>query len=230
LTPTAQTDPGALAQVRVLVEMCGAHVTELSPEDHDAAVAVISHLPQAVASSLAALLSDVDPAVLALAGQGLADMTRIADSDPELWAQIAAGNARPLAATLRRLTAELSAVAESLEGAPPDAVSLEAVSSLVARGNAGRRQLPGKHGAHRQRYHVVPVVVADEPGALARLLTDAGAAGVNVEDLSMEHSPGADVGLCELLVRPDQADRLAAVLRERGWSVHQHGAAIKEAR
>jgi prephenate dehydrogenase len=91
---------------------------------------------------------------------------------------------------------------------------------LVSRGRDGRSRLPGKHGSLRQRYHVVPVVVDDRPGALARLLTDAGAAGVNVEDLAMEHSPGADVGLCELFVQPDQAAELAAVLRERGWSVH----------
>jgi prephenate dehydrogenase len=56
------------------------------------------------------------------------------------------------------------------------------------------------------------------------LLADAGEAGINVEDLSLEHSPGAPVGLCELLVRPAEAERLSAVLTRRGWSVHQHGA------
>jgi prephenate dehydrogenase len=144
-------------------------------------------------------------------------MTRIADSDPDLWGQIASGNAGPLARLLRGLGSQMAALADALDGGSGGA---NAFAALVARGNAGRSQLPGKHGASRQQYAAVPVVVSDEPRALARLLLDAGDAGVNVEDLSLEHSPGAPVGLCELLVDPGQAERLAKVLRERGWSVH----------
>jgi prephenate dehydrogenase len=69
-------------------------------------------------------------------------------------------------------------------------------------------------------YAIVPVVLPDRPGQLARLFTDAGEAGVNIEDVRIEHSPGQPVGLIELAVQSELADRLAAALAERGWTVH----------
>jgi prephenate dehydrogenase len=221
LTPTGVTDPAALDAAHALVHACGAVPVEMDAEAHDAAVALISHAPQALASLLAARLADMDDVTARLAGQGLRDVTRIADSDAEMWAQIAAGNAGPLASVLRGLAADLSDLATALDG--PNSASEQAAAAfraVVAAGNAGRARLPGKHGTRAARYTAVPVVVSDEPGALAQLLLDAGHAGVNVEDLSLEHSPGAPVGLCELFVQPSAADTLAAVLTERGWVVH----------
>ena len=222
LTPSRQSSQQALDAARRLALLCGARPLLLTPEQHDAAVALTSHLPQAVASVLASQLVNADGETLELAGQGFRDMTRIADSDPDLWAQIAAGNAEPLAQALRGVSTQLDQLARALERGDPGAAE-RAFRETVAEGNAGRGRLPGKHGEARQSYESVSVVIVDEPGALARLLADAGEAGVNVEDLSVEHSPGAPVGLCELQVRPDQADRLTTQLRKRGWSVHQTG-------
>jgi prephenate dehydrogenase len=218
LAPTPKTSSEAVETVRALVVECGAVPVELDARAHDTAVALISHAPQALASLLAARLVDTDPTTAQLAGQGLRDLTRIADSDPDMWAQIAAGNAGPLAAVLAGLAADLAGLAADLEA--DDERGAAAFRAVVAAGNAGRARLPGKHGARAARYATVPVVVSDEPGALARLLVDAGKAGINVEDLSLEHSPGAPVGLCELFVQPAAAEPLAAVLTERGWTVH----------
>ena len=66
----------------------------------------------------------------------------------------------------------------------------------------------------------LPVVVKDRPGQLGRLFADAGKAEVNIEDVSIEHSPGQPVGVVELSVRPERAATLADALRARGWSVH----------
>ena len=66
----------------------------------------------------------------------------------------------------------------------------------------------------------MPVVIPDQPGALARLFVAAGDAGVNVEDVSIEHAPGQPVGLVELSVRPELADALTASLQASGWRVH----------
>jgi prephenate dehydrogenase len=69
-------------------------------------------------------------------------------------------------------------------------------------------------------YAIVPVVLPDRPGQLARLFTDAGNAGVNIEDVRIEHSPGQPVGLIELAVQPEMADRITAALTARGWTIH----------
>ena len=65
----------------------------------------------------------------------------------------------------------------------------------------------------------MPVVIGDAPGELARLFAAASAARVNIEDLTIEHSPGQQVGLVTLYVDPDAASRLAEQLAERGWTV-----------
>jgi prephenate dehydrogenase len=98
--------------------------------------------------------------------------------------------------------------------------SLAVVQKLLVRGQAGRARLPGKHGRAAVTYAVVPVVIPDEPGALARLFAAAGEAGVNIEDVSIEHAPGQPVGLVELAVQSEQATALTAGLQSRGWRVH----------
>ena len=67
---------------------------------------------------------------------------------------------------------------------------------------------------------VCPVVIPDEPGALARLFVAVAEAGASVEDVRLEHSAGHPVGLVELSVTPDQAPSLIVALRAAGWSAH----------
>jgi prephenate dehydrogenase len=61
--------------------------------------------------------------------------------------------------------------------------------------------------------------VDDRPGELARLLAEVGAAGANLEDLRLEHSPGAQFGLAELSVLPEVERRLADELERLGWKI-----------
>lgn len=215
LTPTAATSRGTTAAARALAVACGAVPVIMSAEDHDEALALVSHAPQLVASALAGLLTDAAGHTVALAGQGLRDLTRIAASEPGLWSDIALSNAAPLAEVLRRLAGRFDAAAQALLAGDE-----HAVGDLLRAGNAGYHRLPGKHSRPAADYAGVPVVVSDEPGRLARLLADAADAGVNVEDLSVEHAPGAPVGVIELAVLPGSADALADALRSRGWSVH----------
>ncbi len=153
-------------------------------------------------------------------------MTRIAASDPELWTQILGANAAAVAEVLEGVRDDLARALDALSalaGESPTAPARGAratVAGLVARGNAGQQRIPGKHGAPHTSYAAVPVVVPDRPGELARLLHDVGAAGVNLEDLRLEHSQGQPVGLAEVLVVPEAAAGLVAALRELGWTVH----------
>ena len=109
---------------------------------------------------------------------------------------------------------------EAIERQVDTVPDLPLTRRLVERGRAGRARLPGKHGAARVDFSTVQVVIADQPGELARLLVACGQAGVNVEDVAIEHSPGHPVGLVELAVRPDSVTTLAGALAAGGWSVH----------
>jgi prephenate dehydrogenase len=198
----------------------------MDADEHDRAVAVTSHLPQVAASLVAARLRDLPEPAVALAGQGVRDVTRIAASDPVLWTQILAGNAAAVGRVLRQARADLDELVRSLEAlaavAPTegDVVGARGVlATFVAEGNEGHARIPGKHGAAPTTYTHVPVLVPDRPGELARLLAVVGEAGVNREDLRLEHSPGQPVGLAEIAVLPAAAATLVTALSERGWSV-----------
>lgn len=126
----------AVTMARALAEGCGARVADIDPETHDATVAAVSHLPQAVASVLMAVVADTaDDTALAAAAGGLRDSTRIAESPASMWQPVFAANADQLAPLVRAAAARLAALADGLDDA-------DAVRALFAAANAGRRRLP----------------------------------------------------------------------------------------
>ena len=222
LAATPVTTAAAVRAVHDLALDCGGVPVAMPAHEHDEAVALVSHAPQVAASLVAARLREASEAAVALAGQGLRDVTRIAASDPVLWAQILAGNAAPVADVLDDLRADLEGVIAALRALAADPQALGArgrLAEVVAAGGAGRERIPGKHGSAPTRYATVVVVVPDRPGELARLLADTGAAGVNLEDLRLEHSEGQAVALASIDVLPAAADPLTDALRGRGWVV-----------
>ena len=90
------------------------------------------------------------------------------------------------------------------------------MATLLDHGQAGVARIPGKHGGEPREFTVVQVVIRDEPGELARLFDAAGEAGVNIEDVRIEHSPGLPVGVAELSVRPAEAGTLLDALEAAG--------------
>ncbi|GAA3976702.1 prephenate dehydrogenase [Thermobifida alba] len=217
LCPAAGTDPAAVKTVTLLAELCGADPLVVDEAAHDRAVALVSHAPHAVSAAVAASLLDGDATALALAGQGVRDMTRIAGGDVGLWREILGHNAGPVAAVLERVAADLAAAAAALRSGDPGVVE-----DLLERGRAGHARVPGKRGAGPTPDDaVLSVVIPDEPGALGRLFAAAAEAGVNVEDVRIDHSPGLPLGVAQLSVVPEARDRLARALTEGGWSVHR---------
>ena len=212
-----ETPSADLALVEALALDLGATPIEMSPEDHDRAVALVSHVPQLVASLLAGRFVDAPDDSLRLAGQGVRDTTRIAASAPELWVQILGANAEPVVDVLDRLASDLAAVADALR-APDAPGARRAVVDTIRRGNDGVERLPGKHGQNR-RFEQVVVMVDDTPGQLGRLFGELGELGVNVEDLRLEHSPGAQFGLAEISVVPSAVRRAVDGLEARGWKI-----------
>jgi len=225
LCPLPETAAEAVEAVTALAVACGADPVTTDPETHDRWVALVSHAPHLVAVAMAARLapSSVPPEALKLAGGGLRDVTRIAAGDSDLWTQILIANAGPVAEVVAAVAEDLAAAARALAGRVPaetEAGGAE-VTGLLDRGQAGVARIPGKHGGQPRNFTVVQVVIADRPGELARLFDAAGAAGVNIEDIRLEHSPGLPVGVAELSVRPDQAGILLDAMEAGGWPVRR---------
>jgi prephenate dehydrogenase len=222
ITPTPEVDVEAVRMVHRLITACGAYPVEMSPEEHDRAVALVSHVPQVLSSILAAQLVNGRPEDVRIAGQGLRDMTRIAGSNIPMWSDIIAGNAAPILAVLETLLADIASAQTTLaelERAPSDRGAVDRMEGLLERGAQGRELIPGKHGAAAAPYAVVTVMIEDRPGRLARLFVVAGDAGVNLEDVRIEHVLGRPSGLVELFVQPSDADVLIAAFRDQGIDV-----------
>lgn len=208
------TPPQRLGQITDIAEAVGAAVFHLDPDFHDSSVARVSHAPQVMASLMAAQLRDMPADGIALAGQGLRDTTRIADSDPGLWTQILSGNAAEIRTVLRGLRDDLDTVIDALELGPG---AYAALAGALAAGNDGRDRIPGKHGSAPTKYSVVTVVVDDAPGTLAQLFADIGDLGVNIEDMRMDHATGVKLGSVDVSVLPASELDLISGLRDRGW-------------
>ncbi|AWI28584.1 prephenate dehydrogenase [Streptomyces tirandamycinicus] len=226
LTPTRETDTEVLNLALELVALCRAVPVVMDADAHDRAVALVSHTPQLISSMVAARLADADETAVRLCGQGIRDVTRIAASDPRMWIDILTANPGPVADVLAGVSADLEETVRALRALQsPDEDKrrdgASGVENVLRRGNAGRERVPGKHGAAPAVYETVAVLISDRPGELARIFADAGSAGVNIEDVRIEHATGQQAGLVQLMVEPSAAPVLSAALRERGWALRQ---------
>ena len=124
VTPTERTDPLALKRVSAFWEALGGRVGVMDPDEHDRAVAAVSHLPHIVAFALVEAVARLNPTFLDVAAHGFKDTTRVAASDARVWREIFQSN-RP-------------ALREALEAFR---VSLDDLEKLVAEDDGERLEL-----------------------------------------------------------------------------------------
>jgi len=125
LTPLPENSPEAVARVCKAWELCGAVVSELTPQQHDAVFAAVSHLPHLLSFALVHDLAQRDnrDLLLSFAASGFRDFTRIAASSPEMWRDICLANREALLQELQLYIAELTKMSAAL--AAGDAAQLE---------------------------------------------------------------------------------------------------------
>ena len=198
-----------------LISICGGSVYWMSASEHDEIVAKISHIPQILSTALAASLLNVSEEKLNLSGQGLRDLTRLADADSKLWSQILLENRERLTPIISELVSQLEAVQENLSQN-----SAEKMRDFLTKGKSGKAKIPGKHGAKAREYSFLPIVIDDKPGELARIFNECAKAAVNIEDLSIEHSPGQETGLITLALSSADCAKLSDHLEKLGFKVH----------
>lgn len=214
VSPTSKTKSECRDRVLSFIEGLGATPYVMGAAEHDRLLARISHLPQVVSTSLAASISGNDSG-LELSGQGLRDMTRIANSDAPLWSEILLSNQEEVLNAISEFTFQLDELKRAI--AHKDSGAIE---KIFERGKLGRGKVSGKHGAQPRNYVYLLVVIKDEPGALRQLFDECAKVHANIEDLSIEHSPQQETGLITLAFSPDDAKKVEKHLNEQQWKVH----------
>ena len=214
LTPTSVTEESSIDLAKEVVEALGATAYIMSAPAHDSLLARISHLPQITSTALAGAIEQIGDN-LNLSGQGLRDMTRIANSDGELWSEILLENQNEVLKAISEYQDIITDLKDALESRDESALK-----NLFINGNKGRAKVSGKHGSKPRNYSHLLIVIKDEPGALSQLFEQCAAINANIEDLSIEHSPGQLTGLITLAFSPDDALRVQDHLLSHDWKVH----------
>ena len=216
ISKTQSSSQKSIELAKKVGELLGSTTYSISPAHHDSAIAAVSHLPQILSSLLAGSLTKEPIAALDLAGQGLRDVTRLADSDASLWASLLIANAAELEPRINSLIQGLQNLNANLQQK-----SISGVKNFISQGNDGRELIPGKHGAKKRYYTFLPIVINDKPGQLAAIFEECANIQVNIEDLELEHSPGQEMGLITLALSQSDATKLKAHLESQGWLAHE---------
>ncbi|WP_062214275.1 prephenate dehydrogenase [Streptomyces sp. NBRC 109706] len=233
LTPSAGTRRSTLNQGLELVSLCGGVPMIMDGAAHDRAVALTSHAPHLISSLMAARLEEAESEHIRVSGQGLRDVTRIAAGEPALWADILEANADAVADVLESYAEDLGRVIAALR-APRDAADPARprasgdLDETLRRGNRGRARVPHKQRSQPTAHVAIPVAIPDQPGALARLFAKVSEAGINIEDVRIEHSLNKPTGLVELLVDPVFIPDIRLLLDANGWTPQEENLLVAD--
>ena len=217
LCPDADTPAEHFPRLHELVTSIGARVIALPREDHDEAVAVVSHVPHIMASSLMQLASrhaDDQQALMRLAAGGFKDSTRIAAGSPELWCGIAFDNKDALSDGLDEIQGIIGAFADAL--ASDDRASL---TTLLADAAAARRALPAAWVPSTERLLEVRIPMEDRPGVVAEVTTVTSSVGCNIQSIEIDHVTEDSAVLSLVLTDEGDIGQLSAQLINAGFSV-----------
>lgn len=217
LCPDADTPAEHFPRLHELVTSIGARVIALPREDHDKAVAVVSHVPHIMASSLVQLASrhaDDQQALMRLAAGGFKDSTRIAAGSPELWCGIAFDNKDALSDGLDEIRGIIGAFADAL--ASDDRAALTA---LLADAAAARRALPAAWVPSTERLLEVRIPMEDRPGVVAEVTTVTSSVGCNIQSIEIDHVTEDSAVLSLVLTDEGDIGQLSAQLINAGFSV-----------
>lgn len=212
LTPTATTDAAAYRRINALVTAIGARTLALEPNEHDRLVALVSHLPYAIATTLMVIAGDEgDPRVFRTAAGSFRDVTRTAGSNPRIWRDIFSTNRDAVLREIDQFSSTLTRLRNAVEqGAWDD------FDALVESAREARKRFPAKGERQPLDPVTLEVAIPDRAGVLAEITTTLGSGGMNIEDISVDHTPSGGV-LRLLLDGHDVAAQASALLGEHGF-------------
>jgi prephenate dehydrogenase len=216
LTPSPNTDPEVYRRLHAAISAMGARVIAIRPEEHDEAVAAISHVPHVAASALtnlAAQRADSGKDVLRLAAGGFKDMTRIAAGSPDLWTGIVFDNRDAVVRGVREYTAILERFADLV-----DAGDTGKVREWLSRAAEVRKALPARWVPASERLSVLSVPIVDRPGMVSAVTLAAARFGCNIEDIEIDHTTEDTAVLRLVLTDEGDSGALVADLAGQGFS------------
>jgi prephenate dehydrogenase len=217
LTPTDNSSGLLYDRLQRAVAGLGARPQAIDAATHDRLMATVSHLPHVLANALAAEAAEAltrDSERLPEVGPSFRDATRVAGSNPTVWADIFASNREAVADSAESVARRLAEAAALIRAGDREEVA--AWHAAAGRDRLGLVEADSEAGPLRE----LRIVVANRPGTIAELALALGEAGVNIEDMALHPAPDMTSGAVSLWVAGDeQAGRAAALVRDLGHTV-----------
>lgn len=226
LCPDADMPAEHFPLLHELITSLGARVIALPRDEHDAAVAVVSHVPHIVASSLVQLAcrhADDQQALMRLAAGGFKDSTRIAAGSPELWCGIAFDNKDALFAGLTEMQEIIGTFAGAL-----NSNNRAQLTALLAQAAEARQALPVAWVPSTERLLEVRIPIKDHPGAVAEVTTITSSVGCNIQSIEIDHVTESSAVLSLVLTDEGDIGQLSSQLINAGYAVSFSPLAAKE--
>jgi prephenate dehydrogenase len=216
LCPDEQTVPEHYQKLHELICGIDARVVSLKREDHDSAVAVVSHVPHMVACALVELAerhADDSKSLMRLAAGGFKDTTRIAAGSPKLWCGIAFDNAGALGSGLEEMTQILQSYARAIDGN-----DREGLNSMLTHASNARKALPASWVPDSDALVEMRVPMVNRKGVVAEVTTIASSVGCNIQSIEIDHVSEANAVLSIILTDEGDMGQLSAQLIKAGYS------------
>ncbi len=219
ITPTSKTENTKLMEYKQIISDIGAIPVILPYDNHDFAVAGISHLPHIIASQLVNLIHDndiSDNTMHQLAAGGFKDITRIASSSSDMWSQICMTNTDNIVDLLDKYINMLNHTKEELIQKNGQFIYDMFTNSREYRDSFSDRG----HGLITKTYRLY-VDIADETGAIAQIATILALKKINIKNIGITNNREFQEGVLEIeFATQDDKDFAKETLDKFGFTVH----------
>lgn len=218
VTKTEDCSDAIADKLVALIQQVKSIPVVLTPEEHDVAVAAISHVPHIIAAQLVNLVRTAEDAdtMRLLAAGGFKDITRIASSSPSLWESILSANKEAVLPILRHYISLLSQAESAL-----CADRGEEISSLFAEAGEFRSSLQERKGALPESF-VLHADLRDEAGAIATFATILATHGISMKNIGIVHNRAYEQGALRLeFYNRDSLEKAYSLLTDHHYTVYR---------
>lgn len=218
ITPTPLVARDKVDELIEIVRSIGAIPVEIPCDEHDMAVAAISHLPHLIASSLVNLVKDSDSSagyMKMLAAGGFKDITRIASSSPDMWSQICMTNNTNISVLLQRYIDSLFETKEYI-----DNKNSQGIYDMISDSRDYRDSFEDRTNSIITKTYSVYCDIIDESGAIATIATILATNGISIKNIGIIHNREFEEGVLKIeFYDQESADKTVALLEKHRYDV-----------
>jgi prephenate dehydrogenase len=195
-----------IEEVEGIVRSLGANPVVMSASSHDERVALVSHLPRLLASTLIQMTSE-NPGASELSAGSFRDLTRVAGSDADWWTDIFLANRDAMDQVIGQVQELLGRRRDEITSGDAAAINEHLATTAEARGKLGAPVA------------AVRVILFDKPGEIGLVGRSLEKSGVDLRDLQLRHAEYGGGGVLTLSVGVEEAGLLREALTENGFEL-----------